>query len=106
LATTLHAAPTKPPPSAPPGPLPSPQVMLMLLIAFTTLPLMTGRLVDALNTATKFQRGSFKRGGGRGQPGHFVFLGYLDADTITRLMDEVGEKGGRGGVDWIDLGQD
>lgn len=32
-------------------------VVLMLLVAFTALPLMTGRLVDALNTATKYQRG-------------------------------------------------
>jgi hypothetical protein len=70
--------------------------MLMLLIAFTVLPLMTGRLVDALNTATKYQRGAFVRSGGRGQPGHFVFLGHLDADTITRLMDEVRFGGGGG----------
>lgn len=32
-------------------------VVGMLLVAFTLLPLMTGRLVDALNQATKYQRG-------------------------------------------------
>lgn len=60
--------------------------MAMLLVAFTALPLMTGRLVDALNTATKYQRGRYSRGS-RGR--HFVFLGHLDAETVQRLMDEV-----------------
>lgn len=44
--------------------------MLMLLVAFTVLPLMTGRVVDALNTATKYQRGrcGVRRGKQRSAP--------------------------------------
>lgn len=47
-------------------------VICMLLVAFTLLPMMSGRVVDALNQATKYQRGRWARGpregrGGRGK---------------------------------------
>ena len=58
-------------------------LVLLLMISFSLLPYLTGRLMESLNASTKYQRCRVDPPA-RGQ-GHLLFLGALDGAAITRV---------------------